>query len=281
MAMDSVFSPCVDLVRQQDRDRFLTVQFAPSTARGGLYAVYALNQELGRALDTASEPLIARMRVQWWRDALDAILSGAPPGHPVARALGAVSGHLNREALECLLVARANASDARPPRDREALERALDETEGSLVRLALGVMGVSGPAAETAARHAGLTWGLTGLLRAIPHHAVRRRRWLPDTACEAENLSEEELFANRNPHAVAATVRTVAGWAHEHAATARENGARAPGGALPVLLPVVLAERHLSRLARAGYDPHHPVVGRPSGTGDVLRLIWRGWRGRI
>jgi hypothetical protein len=38
-----------------------------------------------------------------------------------------------------------------------------------------------------------------------------------------------------------------------------------------VLLPAVLADRHLDRLERAGFDPFAPELRRPS-PGDALRL---------
>ena len=59
------------LVRQHDPDRFLTALFAPAAQRDALLALYAFNHELARAREVASEPTLALIRLQWWREVVD------------------------------------------------------------------------------------------------------------------------------------------------------------------------------------------------------------------
>jgi phytoene synthase len=61
----------------------------PEEARAALEALWALDEALGRVLTTGREPMIKRIRLVWWRDALEALDSGAPPQEPVLQALGA------------------------------------------------------------------------------------------------------------------------------------------------------------------------------------------------
>ncbi len=81
-------------VRQRDRDRYLTSLFAPPGARLSLWALYAFNAEVARIPDSVSEPLLGRMKIQWWRDVAARIAAGgnAPAGHPVAEAMAAAIG---------------------------------------------------------------------------------------------------------------------------------------------------------------------------------------------
>ena len=67
------------LVRQHDRDRFLTTLFAPDDRREDLLALYAFNHEVAKTREVVSEPTLGRIRLQWWRDNLEAIYAGQPP----------------------------------------------------------------------------------------------------------------------------------------------------------------------------------------------------------
>ncbi|MEM8920328.1 MAG: squalene/phytoene synthase family protein, partial [Pseudomonadota bacterium] len=79
-------------VKRVDLDRWLSSRYAPAAYRRDLMALYAFNHELERAL-TVSEPTLARIRLQWWRDALEEMLGGQPVRrHDVALVLAAVVG---------------------------------------------------------------------------------------------------------------------------------------------------------------------------------------------
>jgi phytoene synthase len=62
----------VALVRRHDPDRFLTALFAPSEKRNALLTLYAFNHELARAREVVSEPPLALIRLQWWREVVEA-----------------------------------------------------------------------------------------------------------------------------------------------------------------------------------------------------------------
>jgi phytoene/squalene synthetase len=67
---------CADLLRRGDPDRFLAAMAAPPAARRVLLPLYAFNLEVARAPQVTAEPMIAEMRLQWWRDALAEIAAG-------------------------------------------------------------------------------------------------------------------------------------------------------------------------------------------------------------
>src|SRR5438105_5285090 len=71
-------SSLVDLLRRHDRDRYLCTLFAPADRRAALIALYAFNYEIAKTRDVVSEPLLGQTRLQWWREALDAVYSGGP-----------------------------------------------------------------------------------------------------------------------------------------------------------------------------------------------------------
>ena len=76
----STLSRVGELVRTHDPDRFFTTLFAPVTARPALWALYAFNHEIARAKETVREPMMAMIRLQWWRE----VVEGTAKRHEVA-----------------------------------------------------------------------------------------------------------------------------------------------------------------------------------------------------
>ncbi len=274
-------SYCAEQVRLHDRDRYLTALFAPDSRREALFALYAFNLEISRVRETISERLIGEMRLQWWRDVLEAAYAGSkPPAHPVAEALAAaISRHkLERALFERLIDARVRDLDDEPPADLQALLGYARDTSAPLVRLALGVLEVSDGGATAAADAVGIAYALTGLLRAVPFHASQKRLYLPRTLCEAASLDLDKLFALKPDPALPEVVQSIAATARTHLTQARKHAV--PRAALAALLPAAVADAALDRLEGAGFNPFAPRVAR-GGVALPLTLAWRARRGRF
>jgi phytoene synthase len=154
------------LVRRVDEDRWLASRFiSDEAARADVIALYALNYELSRAAEVASQPLIGEMRLAWWREAIAELFEGGPVRrHPVALALAGAAGRrgLTREVLEALVDARLRELEPWPLGEEEALAY-IDATAGGLMALAARVLSPDAAAEQT--RHAARAWGLAGLAR--------------------------------------------------------------------------------------------------------------------
>jgi NADH dehydrogenase [ubiquinone] 1 alpha subcomplex assembly factor 6 len=271
-------------LRRRDRDRYQTALFAPPNRRAALFALYAFNYEIARIREAVREPLLGLMRLQWWRDALDEIYSGANPRRheivePLAAAIGAHS--LTQEHFAALLDARARDMDETPPETLAALENYASGVSGSLALLALEVLGVADPAARAVAEPVGTAYALSGLLAAAPFHARQHRTYLPQDLIARHGLDlERSLFALKPSPALATVAREIADRALAHLDEAKRQRRAAPHAALPVLLQGVLVERRLKRLAKLGYDLMHPDLARED-TLQSVRLAWAARRGRF
>jgi phytoene synthase len=261
-------------VRQHDRDRFITTLFAPQDRRHDLLALYAFNYEIAKTREVVSEPVLGQIRLQWWRETVDAIYAGGPVrAHEAAAPLAAaIRGRgLSRAHVDALIAARDLDLAGEAPESLAALEAYVEASSARLVWLALEVLGERGAAAIAAGRAAGLAYGLTGLLRALPFHARAKRLYLPRDLCAAAGLRiDQEVFELRSSPALAGVVAQVAAAAAGQLAEARVQQRAVPRAALPALLPAVLAASDLARLERAGYDPFDRRLARPDR--------WRGWR---
>lgn len=277
-----------NLVAHDDRDRFLTAQFAPMPARNDVLALYAFNIEVAKIKESVSETLVGAMKLQWWRDLVATIyergaapsggaLAGTPlKGNPVVEALAAaIFRHgLTRGHFEALLDARARDLEEDPPSDVMDLETYAEGTSASLTWLVLEALGVRDEASRTAGRHVGIAWALTGLLRAVLYHARVNRFLLPADLLAKAALSPHDVKERKNAERVAGVVAEIATVAQAHLAKGRSLRAQVDRRALPALLPAVLADGYLKGLSRHKFDVFDPRHGlqRPA----VARLIWNG-----
>ena len=272
MAEPETLSYCGRELRRGDRDRYLASLFAPAEAREALFALYAFNLEVARTAEVISEAMLGRIRLQWWREAVAEIYEGRPRRHEVVLPLAAaVERHnLTRVHFERLLESRELDLEEEGPADLAALEDYAEATSSTLLWLALEILGETGAPAREAARRLGIAWALTGLLRAVPFHASRKRLTLPRDLVEETGVDLRALFEMKSSPGLRHAVAQVAARAREHLDTARNAGTSLPRASKTALLPGVLAGHYLSVLARAGHDPFAPAVAR-----DRPGKVWR------
>ncbi len=276
------FDACLAEIRQHDHDRFLSLLLAPADKRPALLALYAFNLEIARIPETVSEPMMGMIRLQWWREVLEGLDAGETRGHHVAVALAEARRHVDMplSALSALVDIRERDLDEEPFEDMAALEAYARATSGQLMVLA--AMGLGGEAAgqthRTAIEHAGIAFGLTGMLRALPAKAAQGHVMLPVDLMRRHDLDPHGILQGRMSDALGAAMREVGGAAREHLAAARKDGV--PKEILPALLPASLCDRYLDIMLADGFDPFRDPT-EVAAFRRQLRLLGRKWRGRI
>jgi NADH dehydrogenase [ubiquinone] 1 alpha subcomplex assembly factor 6 len=254
----------------------LSALFAPPRRREALMALYAFNHEVAKTREVVSEPILGRIRLQWWRESLDEIYGGGTVRtHEVLTPLAAaIREHgLSREHFDALIDARELDLEDEPPASLAALEAYCAETAGRLQRLALEVLDARGETADEAAREIGIAYALVGLIRAIPFHARARRHNIPAELTAEVRLELSTLFELKPTPALAAAVQRVAERAREHLAGARSPKRGLPSAALPALLPARIASGYLRDIETARYNAFDPRLAAGAGR-TALRLAW-------
>jgi phytoene/squalene synthetase len=141
---------CETLVRDADKDRFLSALFAPAARRDALFALYAFHVEITRIPLLAREPFAAAIRLQWWRDALGGERPGEAAAHPVAAAL-----------IDALTTSQVSPA---PLIDYLDVQRAIvfgenaSETDAAIFLVAAQLLGATDPSLAMAANHAGIAY---------------------------------------------------------------------------------------------------------------------------
>jgi phytoene synthase len=249
MNPQEALAACEVTVRQSDPDRYFAGLFAPADKRPMLFALYAFNHELARAAEVARESVMAEIRLQWWRDALDDAWEGRPRAQPAAVGLTELvrRGAISTAALHALIDARSEEIGAAPFPNVTALEAHLEATSGALIRLAAAVLDPQA-AIEEVSREAGIAYGLAGIIRAIPFHAARDKSFLPADLLAAERLNPNDVLSLRHGNAARRIVSRLADVARAHFDHAKR--AVVPKKILPALLPAALVPAYLSSATR-------------------------------
>ena len=209
---------CAALVEKADPERFRAAMTAPVQARPVLFALYAFNVEVSRAPWVTEEPMIAEMRLQWWRDALSEIAAGgAVRRHEIVDGLATVLDAEGAECLDQLVAARRWDIYKDSFEDDAHLNEYLAATSGHLMWTAARLLG---PADETTVRNFAFGVGVANLLRACADLEARGRRPLLDgtpvgvkALAHAGMLQLEEARRARSTVSKAAGSALVAGFA--------------------------------------------------------------------
>ncbi|MBP1804479.1 squalene/phytoene synthase family protein [Rubellimicrobium aerolatum] len=246
---------CAALVERGDPDRFRVAMAAPPPAREILFPLYAFNLEIARAPWATREPMLAEMRLQWWRDQVAACAAGMlPPPHEVLTPLGQLlrESRLDPAPLDALIETRRRDIEAEPFL-ADDLRTYLEGTAGNLLWAGAKALGSPEPT-RPAALQAGFASGLASWLLALPELSARNRGLADETPATIRALATDALAAL----AKARRTRFGPGTPALRAAT--------------LAAPVLRAARH---------DPDAALQGRlapPEGP-KRLRLLWATLRG--
>lgn len=203
-------------IERGDPSRFAALMAAPLQARPPLAALYAYNLEVSRAPWVSKEPMIAEMRLQWWRDALEDLGRGVQRGHEVMEPLAdVIAAHdLPLDVLDRMAEARRWDIYSDAFADQAAMDAYLDDTAGGLMWLSGKALGA---AEEAALRDYGWAAGLAAYLQAVPELAARGRVPLLDgrdtgIAALAQRGLDRLARARRSGISRSARPALLAGW---------------------------------------------------------------------
>jgi len=268
MSDPQALSPCAALVRRHDPDRFLTALFAPAARREALFALYAFNHELARAREVVSEPMLALIRLQWWRE----VVQGTAKRHEVATPLSAAiaQGMLVPDDLLAMIDGREAEADPAIP-DRAAWLGFLTATAGGVMVAAGRALGAEGALLDRL-RTLGTAHGVAGQLRNVPALARAGRVLLPQDVLGAHGLTIHDVTAAREPERLLAVVAELAAEGRMMLGVAQ----RLPRAVIAAALPAVLARGDLFRLHLA-----HATQPAQRGLGGRLAVLAAWGRGRV
>ena len=256
--MQDAFAYCAELVREADRDRFLSSLFAPAEHRGALHALYAFNVEVTRVREAAREPLPGEIRLQWWTDVLGGERREEATANPVAAALLATIAQHRLAAGALLDLIEAHRFDLydEPMTDIAALETYAKHTSSALFAAAgqilageiLGGQILGSDLGEAVTDPAGVAEAVTHLLQSLPIHAARNQLYVPLDILDRHEVTPNQVLAGQSTAGLKAALGELRTLARNRLAAVRVP--LLPREALPAFLPLALVRPSLDRLER-------------------------------
>jgi len=242
------YDEAAQIVRERDRDRFISALFAREPARRNLFALYAFNTEISRVRFIVTEPGLGEIRLQWWRDA---IVGGKGGGNPLAEALlkTIAENRLPIEAFDAMLTARIFDLYNDPMPTLEDLEGYAGETESALFQLATMVLrsGVDVGSAD-ASGHAGVAVAMRNALMQFGRDARRRQLFLPRDRLEAAGVDIDGVFSAAATPELERALTELRRVAEDHLAKAKRAIAKLPESIRTAFLPLSLVKADLARI---------------------------------
>jgi len=143
----------------------LALAYAPARARVPTLALLALDTRMASLLRNSREPMLAQLRLAWWRETLQRDASEWPVGEPILQALGSwQNGHGALTAL----VDGWEALTSAAPLPAVSFET-MAEGRGAAFAALAGVVGT--PTDVEGARALGKAWALADLSARLSHPA--------------------------------------------------------------------------------------------------------------
>ncbi|SLN14551.1 squalene/phytoene synthase family protein [Pseudooctadecabacter jejudonensis] len=208
------FEACAGIVERGDPDRFMAAMAAPPMARQILFPLYAFNVEVSRAPWVTEEPMIAEMRLQWWRDALEEIAEGRPVrSHEVTTPLAEILDPAGAQALDRLIAARRWDVYKDAFEDEGHLADYLEATGGELMWQAARAMGTPEDARNPVIQF-GKATATARFLQAVPKLEAAGRVPLLDGRAEGvADVARQALPHARRPKLTQVqNAATLEGW---------------------------------------------------------------------
>jgi 15-cis-phytoene synthase len=270
---------CMQLLRNADPDRYLSVLYAPEAKRGALAALYAFNVEIARIRDVIHDPLPGEVRLQWWRDLINGTEHGAAAGNPVAAALvdAIQTYNLPHAAFDNYCEARIFDFYDDPMPSRNDLEGYCGETASAIIQLASLILDAEQAAGHAdLAGHAGVAQAITGLLRSLPLHRRRGQVYIPADVLAAVGCAPQALLDGNDAEAIRRAVTAMIALAEDHFAKFQAGSKGMPKSLRPAYLPVWLTPVYLKRLKAKDFNASADIAEI-----SPLRRQWTAFRASI
>jgi 15-cis-phytoene synthase len=270
-----------EAARLYDPDRYICAVLAPRAVRDDLITLAAYLGDVRRIPLFVSEATLGEIRLQWWRDTLEAGAQGGVSGNPIAdEMVRVIARHDLPMGLVLAPLEAASIELHGEPLDDEAPWFSyLDHAEGAAIQLAALCIEDKNPAKlDPALAHAGRAIATIRLALRLPE-LLAKARWPvpPPVAALGDPRDSAEAAAKA---LVQRAGNTLCAEAAKHLERARSALALGPSSSVSAILPAALVPSYAKAVARPSRDAlREPAQITPLTR--ILRLWWASKAHRI
>jgi phytoene synthase len=189
---------CQDKTLKSGSSFYFSFLFLPESQRRAMNALYAFCREVDDVVDECSDPGLARIKLQWWRDEVDRWYAGRAQ-HPVGLAMQGLGQDfdLPREYFQEIIDGMEMDLDRQRYADFGELGLYCYRVAGVVGLLSTEIFGYEDRKTPRYATELGLAFQLTNILRDIREDAQRDRIYLPQDELQHFGVSEDDILSGR------------------------------------------------------------------------------------
>lgn len=264
---------CLDILRTIDRDRYISVLFAPKKKRKALAALYAFNAEISRIRESVHDPLIGEIRLRWWYDSIAHGEMQTSGSNPILSDLLTAITLFNLPKTAFLRYCDAQILDLyhNPLETLHDLEHYCGETASIILQLSCQILDpdVAQDFTDTY-KHGGISQGLSGVLRLLSFMQSRYYYYLPTNMLQAVGVNRKDLDSHRlSDQQKNRIVEAMVALSRDHYSKFYASSHTLPRALKPAFLPLVIIPASLQKALQLG-----AAIFQESAT---LPLIHRYW----
>lgn len=249
--------------------------FLPPQRRRAITALYAFCREVDDVVDECADAQLAAAKLGWWRSEV-ANLHAGKPQHPVTKALGAFKEQFSIDADRLNEIIDGMEMDLTQTRylDWTGLERYCYRVASVVGLLAAGIFGYRDARTLDYARHLGIAFQLTNIIRDVGEDARKNRIYLPMEDMKKFGVPAADILQARETPEFKSLMSFQA--ARARAQYEKALQALPPADRKPQRPGLIMAAIYRTLLDEIERDGFRVLTQRTSLT--PLRKLWIAWR---
>lgn len=266
---------CQQKAAQSGSSFYYSFLFLPPERRRAITALYALCREVDDTVDDATDAGVARVKLDWWRKEVSAMLAGRP-SHPVTQALQPHLATYRLDGKHLLAIVDGMEMDLEQTRylDFAGLKRYCWHVAGVVGILSASIFGHSREQTLQYAEKLGLAFQLTNIIRDVGEDARKGRIYLPVAELQQFGVTAADILNARHSEKFEQLMRFQV-----------ERAQRAYDEAFALLPPedrraqrpgLIMAAIYRTLLDEIERDGFHVLQQRISLT--PIRKLWLAWK---
>ena len=269
---------CQQTTAKSGSSFYYSFLFLPPERRRAITALYAFCREVDDVVDECTDPALARIKLDWWRNEIDLMLH-ASPSHPVTHALlpHMTPYALKGEHLHAIIDGMEMDLNQTGYADYAGLQRYCWHVASVVGILSASIFGATQPQTIPFAEKLGLAFQLTNIIRDVGEDARMGRIYLPESELQQFGVPAGDLLAARHSANFEALMRFQTQRAHTAYDEAfallppEDRKAQRPG--------LIMAAIYRALLIEIERDGFRVLNQRTSLT--PVRKLWLAWKAYI
>lgn len=186
---------CQNKAAQSGSSFYYSFLFLPTEKRRAITSLYAFCREVDDIVDDCSDPGVARQKLAWWHQQVDALFHGQAE-HPVMKALLVHRDRcqLTAERMHAIIEGMEMDLDQSRYLDWPGLRKYCWHAASVVGQLSVGIFGYQNAATLEYAEKLGLAFQLTNIIRDVGDDARRGRIYLPLNELQEHNIKASEIL---------------------------------------------------------------------------------------